>query len=128
MIEKGYYVFTYLGIDIPKDSKFALMDLFRIFDKDGKGEVNIEQFAIGIIEKLYSLYHNTKLLEDISNEVLEIDNRSIELSARLEKEMNLVDKLALYKLHLRSYNQVIRDRLKLNKIPNLTLQALQRYG
>jgi hypothetical protein len=111
-MQKGVFVFSYLSLDIEHESTFAIMDIFRTFDRSGSGAVNIEEFVIGMIEKLYALYKNTVLLESIAEEVLSIENRSSELAARLDKDASASDKLVQFRIHLRSLLYLIRDRLR----------------
>jgi hypothetical protein len=111
-MQKGVFVFSYLSLDIEHESTFAIMDIFRTFDRSGSGAVNIEEFVIGMVEKLYALYKNTALLESIAEEVLSIENRSSELAARLDKDASASDKLVQFRIHLRSLLYLIRDRLR----------------
>jgi hypothetical protein len=111
-MQKGVFVFSYLSLDIDHESTFAIMDIFRTFDRSGSGAVNIEEFVIGMIEKLYALNKNITLLTTIAEEVLGIENRSAELAARIDKETTSSDKLHLFRLHLRSLLYMIRDRLR----------------
>lgn len=111
-MQKGVFVFSYLSLDIEHESTFAIMDIFRTFDRSGSGAVNIEEFAIGMIEKLYVLNKNVALLEAVAEEVLSIENRSSELAARLDKEASASDKLVQFRLHLRALLYLIRDRLR----------------
>ena len=56
LADKGPFVFSYLSIKDQSNSQFALMDVFRShFDRSACGQVDIENFAIGIIEKLVQL-------------------------------------------------------------------------
>jgi hypothetical protein len=111
-MQKGVFVFSYLSLDIEHESTFAIMDIFRTFDRSGSGAVNIEEFVIGMVEKLYALYKNVALLESIAEEVLSIENRSSELAARLDKDASASDKLVQFRIHLRSLLYLIRDRLR----------------
>lgn len=129
MIQKGNYVFSYLGLDIPRDSTFVLMDIYRIFDKDGNGDVSIEEFVRGMVEKLFSLSSDETLLESIAEEMLGAENRSSELAARLDKDVlwsHSSDKFALFKRHLKAFNNYIRERLRCNQNTNLNSQSLVR--
>ena len=130
-MQKGLFVFSYLGLDIEQESTFAIMDIFRTFDRSGSGSVNIEEFAIGMIEKLYSLYKNTELLRRIADEVLAIENRSSELAARLDKEAVASDKLSQFRSHLKAVLYLIRDKLRnpprtAGYAVNLTTEVLVR--
>ena len=111
-MQKGVFVFNYLSLDIEHESTFAIMDIFRTFDRSGSGAVTIEDFAIGMMEKLYALHKNVALLEAIAVDVLAVENRSAELAARLDKETASSDKLIQFRIHLRSLLYLIRDRLR----------------
>jgi hypothetical protein len=83
-----------------------------MFDRSGSGFVNVDEFVIGMIEKLFSLYSNTVLLHAIATEVLSFENRSAELAVRLEKESATSDKLQLFRVNLKSLLYIIRDKLR----------------
>jgi len=129
LIQKGNYVFSYLGLEMPRESTFLLMDIYRIFDKEGNGDVSIEEFVRGMIEKLFSISSDEALLETIAEEMLETENRSSELAARLDKDLlwaHSSDRFALYKLHLKSFNYYIREKLRRNQNANMNSQSLVR--
>ena len=111
-MQKGVFIFSYLSLDIEHESTFAIMDIFRTFDRSGSGSVSIEEFAIGMIEKLHGLHKNSSLLSSIAEEVLAVENRSSELAARLEKEAIASDKLIQFRKHLRSLLYLFRDRVR----------------
>jgi len=51
MNDKGAEVFDYLSISLDHTS-FGFMDTFRKIDVDGSGEIDEDEFAVGIIELL----------------------------------------------------------------------------
>jgi hypothetical protein len=85
LITKGSYIFSYLSIDVERDSSFATMDTFRLFDRSGRGNVHLEEFALGIIEKLHHLRRDQSLLLEIANDLLGVESRCTELATLLEK-------------------------------------------
>lgn len=132
-MQKGFFVFSYLSLDIEHESTFAIMDIFRTFDRSGSGAVTIEEFVIGMVEKLFALYKNVVLLEYIANEVLAIENRASELAARLEKEAISSEKLVQFRSHLKALLYLIRDKLRyppktMGYAVNLTAEILTRLA
>jgi len=85
IVRKGYYVFSYLSIVVEKDSTFALMDLCRQFDRSGSGSIFVEDFVIGVIQRLHNMKENTHLFEEIARDLLSVESRSLELANLLEK-------------------------------------------
>jgi hypothetical protein len=111
-MQRGPFVFSCLCIDIEQDSSFAIMDMFRTFDKSGRGNVNIEEFTVGIIDKLLELKGNTVILEDISNELLACSAVVAELTNKLERPL-LLDKVPKFKAILKFCNFLVCYQLKM---------------
>lgn len=88
------------------------MEAFRSFNRSGSGAVNIEEFVIGMVENLFTLYKNITVLGSIAEEVLAIENRSSELATRLEKETASSEKLVQFRSNLMSLLYLVRDKLK----------------
>lgn len=88
------------------------MEAFRSFNRSGSGAVNIEEFVIGMVENLFTLYKNITVLGGIAEEVLAIENRSSELATRLEKETASSDKLVQFRSNLMSLLYLVRDKLR----------------
>lgn len=69
LVEKGPFAFSYLGIKGQKDAQHyeSIMDTFRsFFDRSACGQVDIENFALGNIEKLVQLrYSNVERNETL---------------------------------------------------------------
>lgn len=108
------------------------MEAFRSFNRSGSGAVNIEEFVIGMVENLFTLYKNMTVLGGIAEEVLAIENRSSELAARLEKEAAESDKLVQFRSNLMSLLYLVRDKLRnprknANYAVNLTPDLLIWY-
>lgn len=108
------------------------MEAFRSFNRSGSGAVNIEEFVIGMVENLFTLYKNSAVLESIADEVLAVENRSSELATRLEKEALQSDKFVQFRSNLMSLLYLIRDKLRnppknANYAVNLTSDLLKRY-
>jgi hypothetical protein len=78
---------SFLSIDV-EDNEFAVMDLFRLFDRSGKGTVPINDFVFGVIEKLNSTVNDISLLESVAGELLSLESRGLEFAALLEKANN----------------------------------------
>ena len=109
------------------------MEAFRSFNRSGSGAVNIEEFVIGMVENLFTLYKNSAVLESIADEVLAVENRSSELATRLEKEALQSDKFVQFRSNLMSLLYLIRDKLRnppknANYAVNLTSDLLKRYS
>lgn len=116
MIQKGPYIFTYLSIDVDKDSSFAIMDIFRAFDRSGRGSVFLEEFVLGILERLNAIKKNTELLENIADDLLSIESRCTELATLLEKERtNNSNKFTNYNRNLKSLSNIIRPYIRSSK-------------
>ena len=69
LTERGRVVFSYLDIDVDSDT-FAVMDVFRRFDKSGTGRVTIEEFVLSTIDRLHKLSSDHSCLETITDEIL----------------------------------------------------------
>lgn len=109
--QKGLFIFSYLSLNINQES-LPIMEAFRSFNRSGSGAVNIEEFVIGMVENLFTLYKNITVLGSIAEEVLAIENRSSELATRLEKETASSDKLVQFRSNLMSLLYLVRDKLK----------------
>ena len=46
------------SLPLHDDSPIALMDLFRIFDKQETGKITIENFVLGVLDTLFSFRNN----------------------------------------------------------------------
>ncbi len=115
LITKGSYIFTYLSIDVERDSSFATMDTFRLFDRSGRGTVHLEEFAIGIIEKLNLLRKDIDLLTIIANDLLEVESRCTELATLLEKGIPngpQTIKFKKYDSNLKALSHLIRSQIR----------------
>ena len=110
LIQKGYFVFSYLSIDVEQDSNFAVMDLFRLFDRSGRGTVNIEEFVVGVVEKLLRLKRNSSLISSVVDELLSIETRPLELASKLDKLM--FEKLPVFRSSFKAFAYVVKARLK----------------
>jgi hypothetical protein len=76
LIQKGSFVFSYLSVDVgDKDSSFAIMDIFRSFDRSGRGTVFLEEFVLGILERLNLVRKDYSLLESIAEDLLSVESR-----------------------------------------------------
>eukprot|EP01031_Cornospumella_fuschlensis_P034710 gene34710-42031_t len=115
LIQKATYTFTYLSVDVEKDSNFAIMDVFRTFDRTGSNNVTLEDFVLGIIERLYLLKKDSNTLEIIADSLLSVESRVIELSTLLEKGNNKNGKFAKYNNNLGALSYDIRHEIKLIK-------------
>lgn len=111
LIQRGPFVFNYLCIDVEEDSSFAIMDIFRSFDRSGRGNVNIEEFVIGIMDKIISLKENSELLEDIAQELIAVSPLVPELLAKLDKGFQN-EKRTKYKSYLGGCHALIGHQLK----------------
>ncbi|RYH28830.1 hypothetical protein EON65_10645, partial [archaeon] len=115
LIQKSTYTFTYLSIDVEKDSNFATMDVFRTFDRSGSNNVTLEDFVLGTIERLHLLKKDTNTLEIIADLLLSVESRVIELSTLLEKGNNKNAKFSKYNNNLGALSYDIRHEIKLIK-------------
>jgi hypothetical protein len=61
------------------------MDAFRQFDRSGRGSVFLEEFVLGVLDRLLAIKQNGKLLESIAEDLLSVESRCIELAALIEK-------------------------------------------
>lgn len=114
IINKGNIILTYLSLDVDKDSNFAVMDLFRIFDRSGKGHVVIEDFALGVIEKLHQLRDDYATLDAIAERLLAAESRCTELATLIEKGSSS-EHFAKFNLHLKAFALPIRAQIRLLK-------------
>jgi hypothetical protein len=126
LIQHGPYVFTYLSVDVEKDSSFAMMEVFRTFDRSGRGNVFLEEFVLGILDRLNNIRKNADLLEAISEDLLSIESRSTELTTLLEKGNNNSPKFAKFNANLRSLSAIIRKYIRSSKTEHLS--ALDSLG
>ena len=128
MIQKANYVFPYLSIDVDTDSSFATMDTFRLFDRSGRGNIQLEDFVIGIIEKLNSLRKDVKLLEQIAEQLLQVESRCTELATLLEKghqNSNYSAKFLKYDANLKALSHLIRSQIRALKLQD-NISAIQQ--
>ena len=130
--QKGLFIFSYLSLNINQES-LPIMEAFRSFNRSGSGAVNIEEFVIGMVENLFTLYKNISVLGSIAEEVLAIENRSSELAARLEKEAAGSEKLVQFRSNMMSLLYLVRDKLRhppknANYAVNLTPDLLIRLA
>ncbi len=135
-------MFSFLSINVEQDSSFAVMDLFRLFDRSGRGNVFIEEFVAGVIEKLSLLHANLGLINAISDELIQIDTRPMELAIKLDKAIhNNTDKqpmLLLFRANFKAMLYSLNASLKLchqqshdkgsNAITVLTIPIMSRYS
>lgn len=70
--ERGKFVFSFLSINSvsASDTSFAIMDVFRKFDKNGTGKIFLEDFVVGIVEKLLLCHVNENILDSIAVELI----------------------------------------------------------
>lgn len=132
MVKKGIDIFPYLSLEIDQDNTLATMDLFRIFDKTGKGSVVLEEFILGIIEKKVELLkQHAHILQTISEQLINLESRCSELANLLEKgsnsstntlnsNQNTTSKptaklLTLYNVHLKALNYLICPQIRAYK-------------
>ena len=92
------------------------MDIFRAFDRSGRGSVFLEEFVLGVLERLNSIKKDTALLESIAEDLLSIESRCTELAALLEKERsNNSSKFSKYNRNLKSLSNIIRSYIRSSK-------------
>ncbi len=103
------YIFTFLSIDVP--DSFLTMDLFRLFDRSGRGTINIEDFVMGIVEKLRLLKKDSGVLGDIAEELLTIDTRPGELANKLEKATPSLERLSSFRVNFKALSYALRSHL-----------------
>lgn len=89
------------------------MDLFRLFDRSGRGTVYIEEFVTGLVEKLNSLQTNTELISSIVDELLALETRPGELANKLEKLNQNFEKLPVFRVNFRALTYSLISALKL---------------
>ena len=70
MTEKGVFVFKYLSIRTDNTTSYGFMDTFRKIDVDGSGQIDEDEFAIGIIELLRHFKSQTELIESIALDIM----------------------------------------------------------
>jgi hypothetical protein len=135
LIENGYFIFSFLSIDVEEDSSFAVMDLFRLFDRSGRGTVNIKEFVTGIVEKLVSLRKNNNVMNDISEELINIDTRPAELANKLDKIIGsqTFEKMSTFRRNFKAFASVLIVKLrkiqtKSNENGVLTVSTIVRYN
>lgn len=71
LTERGKFVFTSLSIPPSHDTSFAVMDIFRTFDRSGTGRVHAEEFVVGIAQHVLRLSADAKLMDDIAAELMQ---------------------------------------------------------
>lgn len=70
MTEKGVFVFKYLSIRTDNTTSYGFMDTFRKIDVDGSGQIDEDEFAIGIIELLRHFKSQPELIENIALDIM----------------------------------------------------------
>jgi hypothetical protein len=90
------------------------MDLFRLFDRSGRGHVFIEDFALGIIEKIHKLRDDSELLMKIADSLLSAESRCIELATLLEKGSS-TEPFTKFNIHLKAHAYPIRIQIRAAK-------------
>jgi hypothetical protein len=103
-----------------------MMEVFRTFDRSGRGNVFLEEFVLGILDRLNNIRKNADLLEAISEDLLSIESRSTELTTLLEKGNNNSPKFAKFNANLRSLSAIIRKYIRSSKTEHLS--ALDSLG
>lgn len=64
--EKGKFVMTNLSINNSQaESGFAVMDVFRRFDRDACGEIFLDDFVLGIIDRLNRYLTDDRIIETV---------------------------------------------------------------
>lgn len=86
------------------------MDLFRLFDRSGRGAVNIEEFVLGVVEKMAQLRKNTSTISSVVDELLNVETRPTELASKLEKMH--YEKLPAFRANFRAISYIVRSKLK----------------
>eukprot|EP01033_Poteriospumella_lacustris_P011781 gene11781-8391_t len=124
LIHRGTSILTFLNLDVDKDSNFAVMDLFRLFDRSGRGNVFLEDFVLGIIEKVNTLHEDLETLQKIADHMLQVESRCTELATLLEKGSSS-DHFAKFNLHLKAHSHPIRTQIRSVKTAH-NLSALDR--
>jgi hypothetical protein len=116
LIQKGSFVFSYLSVDVgDKDSSFAIMDIFRSFDRSGRGSVFLEEFVLGILERLNVVRKDYSLLESIAEDLLSVESRCTELATLLEKGNTTSSKFFKFNLNLKSISNIIKIYIRNSK-------------
>lgn len=103
-----------LSIEIEHDSNFAVMDIFRCFDRTGRGSVYMLEFVLGVIDKIRALRKNL-VLEDIADELLKLEAVPSELANKLEKGIFSAggNKLsASFNTHMKAFSVYVRGILR----------------
>lgn len=113
-MRKGSFVFSYLSIYVEYDSTFAVMDVFTIFDRTGRGKVFIEDFVVGVMEKIFEVRNDSVLLEDIANELISClaTPNAPDLLVKMEKGRLEESKVPKYITHLIALSYVIQKKIK----------------
>ena len=114
LVQKGHLIFSYLSLNVEhgENNNFTGMDLFKSFDRSGGGQVTIEDFIVGIIEKLNALKNNKSLLENIADEVLSVECRCAELTNMLEKGSINGDNFPMFTSNLKALSYSIRTQIR----------------
>lgn len=71
LTERGKFVFSSLSIPPSQDTSFAVMDIFRTFDRSGTGRVHAEEFVVGIAQHVLRLSADAKLMDDVAAELMQ---------------------------------------------------------
>lgn len=124
LIHRGSSILLFLNLDVDKDSNFAVMDLFRLFDRSGRGHVVMEDFVLGVVEKLHALMEDTDTLQSIATSMLLAESRCIELATLLEKGSN-AEQFHKFNIHLKAHSHPIRTRIRALKTKE-NMSALDR--
>jgi hypothetical protein len=126
LIHRGGSILTYLNLDVEKDSNFAVMDLFRLFDRSGKGNVFVEDFVLGVIEKVNTLHEDSDALQSIAEHILQVESRCIELATLLEKGSLSNEHFVKFNVHLKAHSHIIRHFIRAMKTQHHHLSALDK--
>lgn len=111
LIQKGSFVFSYLSVRVEHESSFAIMDIFRSFDRSGRGEVSIEEFVMGVMEKMQALMKNDDIIESTAKELFKTEFRPTELVTKIEfGKMNL-DKLTNFGSNFKALSYILTTQI-----------------
>lgn len=101
------------------------MEVFRTFDRSGRGNVFLEEFVVGVLDRLNNIRKNDTLLEAIAEDLLSVESRNTELATLLEKGNNS-PKFAKFNANLKSLATIIRSHIRSSKTEHLS--ALDTFG
>ena len=64
--DRGKFVITYLCVNHSlSETSFAIMDIFRRFDRKASGFISLENFVVGIIERLNRFLYDERIIDTI---------------------------------------------------------------